>query len=96
MGIEPTTSSLGSWRSTAELLPPAHILPHVADSVSLITAAVDTRLKQAANQPVMPGRLPYSAISRFSANGHSSSTHCASQRNPVAFATCTISNREYL
>ena len=26
MGIEPTTSSLGSWRSTAELLPHADYL----------------------------------------------------------------------
>src|SRR5437667_8135120 len=38
----------------------------------------------------------YSAISRFSANGHLSSIHCAWQRKPVANASCRISWREYL
>jgi hypothetical protein len=39
-GIEPVTSSLGSWRSTAELLPPANILPHVAHPVSTFELAI--------------------------------------------------------
>ena len=32
-GIEPATSSLGSWRSTAELLPPScgNVLPKTGD-----------------------------------------------------------------
>ena len=38
----------------------------------------------------------YSAINRFSANGHCSSIHCASQRNPALRAVSTISWAEYL
>jgi len=36
--------------------------------------------------------LCYPAISRFCANGHSPSIHCASQRNPVRAAISGISS----
>src|SRR3984957_11991892 len=38
----------------------------------------------------------YSAISRFSANGHCSSIHCASQRKPAMRAMENTSSGEYL
>src|SRR5271165_1984506 len=38
----------------------------------------------------------YSAINKFSANGHCSSIHCASQRKPAVRAIAKISSDEYL
>src|SRR5580692_12020657 len=50
-------------------------------------------------RPTSPGSTAlrtYSAMSKLSANGHSPSTHCASQRNPAFPAIWKTSSGEYL
>jgi hypothetical protein len=50
-GIEPATSSLGSWRSTTELLPPLEPIPR-ASLTPAVQAAICVLIKLIADAPV--------------------------------------------